>query len=230
MADAKIADLTAASALDGTELHYVVQGGADRKATGSQIKTYAGSAPAGTNGQLQYNVSGSFGGAPWTFSTGNLLADTDGTYDIGASGASRPRNMYLSGGLTASGISNTNFLIAKDSSNETARLGLGQFGLASGVFVGWTNDAGSADSGGIDLRLTRVAPGLLKLAGATSGTGAVLAITALTVATLPSASTAGAGARAFVTDATATTFLSIVAGGGANGVPVVSNSTNWLIG
>ena len=51
-----------------------------------------------------------------------------------------------------------------------------------------------------------------------------------TVASLPSASTAGAGARAFVTDANATTFLSTVAGGGANKVPVVSDGTNWLIG
>lgn len=51
-----------------------------------------------------------------------------------------------------------------------------------------------------------------------------------TVASLPSAATAGAGARAFVTDATATTFLSTVAGGGANKVPVVSDGTNWLIG
>lgn len=53
---------------------------------------------------------------------------------------------------------------------------------------------------------------------------------ALTVATLPAAVTAGAGARAFVTDANATTFLSTVAGGGANAVPVVSDGTNWLIG
>lgn len=51
-----------------------------------------------------------------------------------------------------------------------------------------------------------------------------------TVASLPSASTAGAGARSFVTDASATTFLSTVAGGGANKVPVVSDGTNWLIG
>lgn len=51
-----------------------------------------------------------------------------------------------------------------------------------------------------------------------------------TVAGLPSASTAGSGARAFVTDANATTFLSTVAGGGANKVPVVSDGTNWLIG
>lgn len=51
-----------------------------------------------------------------------------------------------------------------------------------------------------------------------------------TVASLPSAATAGVGARSFVTDATATTFLSTVAGGGANKVPVVSDGTNWLIG
>jgi hypothetical protein len=51
-----------------------------------------------------------------------------------------------------------------------------------------------------------------------------------TVAALPSASVAGAGSRSFVTDANATTFLSVVAGGGANKVPVVSNGANWLIG
>lgn len=52
----------------------------------------------------------------------------------------------------------------------------------------------------------------------------------LTVATLPAAATAGAGARAVVTDANATTFHSIVAAGGANVVPVFSDGTNWRIG
>lgn len=51
-----------------------------------------------------------------------------------------------------------------------------------------------------------------------------------TVAALPAAAVAGDGARAFVTDATATTFLSVVAGGGANKVPVVSAGGAWLIG
>lgn len=37
-------------------------------------------------------------------------------------------------------------------------------------------------------------------------------------------------ARAFVTDANATTFASIVAGGGANKVPVYSDGVNWRIG
>lgn len=51
-----------------------------------------------------------------------------------------------------------------------------------------------------------------------------------TVSGLPSASTAGAGSRAVVTDATATTFASTVTGGGANTVPVFSDGTNWVIG
>jgi hypothetical protein len=49
-----------------------------------------------------------------------------------------------------------------------------------------------------------------------------------TVATLP----AGLldGSRAFVSDATATTFASVVAGGGANNVPVYYVAPNWRIG
>lgn len=51
-----------------------------------------------------------------------------------------------------------------------------------------------------------------------------------TVATLPAAGTVGTGARSFVTDANATTFASIVAGGGSNQVPVYCDGTNWRIG
>lgn len=49
------------------------------------------------------------------------------------------------------------------------------------------------------------------------------------VAALPAASSVPL-ARTFVTDATATTFHSIVAGSGANLVPVWSDGTNWRIG
>jgi hypothetical protein len=48
------------------------------------------------------------------------------------------------------------------------------------------------------------------------------------VASLPPVGTAGR--RAFVNNATATTFASIVAGGGANFVPVYDDGTNWRIG
>ena len=58
--------------------------------------------------------------------------------------------------------------------------------------------------------------------------GKVLRNIPVTVATLP---TAGIyGRRAFVSDATATTFASTVAGGGSNKVPVWDNGTNWVIG
>lgn len=50
-----------------------------------------------------------------------------------------------------------------------------------------------------------------------------------TVATLPAASTAGAGAIAFVTDATATTFNSTAAGGGSYKMLVLSDGTNWKL-
>lgn len=42
--------------------------------------------------------------------------------------------------------------------------------------------------------------------------------------------TGTSGARAFVTDANATAFGSIVAGGGVNKVPVYNDGTNWRIG
>jgi parallel beta-helix repeat protein len=53
---------------------------------------------------------------------------------------------------------------------------------------------------------------------------------AVTVANLPTAASVGQGARHMVSDATVTTFASIVAGGGANIVPVYSDGTKWLIG
>lgn len=57
---------------------------------------------------------------------------------------------------------------------------------------------------------------------------------ASTVAGLGTASGAGSGARGWVSDAvetfTAANFGATVTGGGANGVPVVSDGTNWKIG
>lgn len=75
----------------------------------------------------------------------------------------------------------------------------------------------------IDVTLTPAGTGVV-------ASGSPIKTQSTTVASLMSAATAGSGARAFVTDATATTFLSTVAGGGANKVPVVSDGTNWLIG
>lgn len=50
------------------------------------------------------------------------------------------------------------------------------------------------------------------------------------VGSLPTAATKYAGLRGFVTDATATTFATTVAGSGANKVPVYCDGTAWKIG
>lgn len=58
-------------------------------------------------------------------------------------------------------------------------------------------------------------------------------LSSYTVANLPSASVSGAGATAFVTDASTTLILGLggtVTGGGANKVPVYSDGTNWIYG
>jgi hypothetical protein len=47
---------------------------------------------------------------------------------------------------------------------------------------------------------------------------------------LPTAASAGAGARAFITDGSTATFAATVTGGGANKVPVYSDGTNWKVG
>jgi hypothetical protein len=92
----------------------------------------------------------------WTWTAaGHYLAGTDNTYDIGASGANRPRNLYM----------------------------------ASWIRMATT-----------------------------------------TVASLPAAATAGAGARMFVTDAASPTFGSAVTGGGAVTVPVYSTGSAWNVG
>ena len=51
-----------------------------------------------------------------------------------------------------------------------------------------------------------------------------------TVSELPSAATAGVGARSFVTNASSPTFGATVVGGGTVKVPVYSDGTNWKVG
>ena len=90
------------------------------------------------------------------------------------------------------------------------------------------------DSSNYERHSTIWSSNVLYLKNENAGTGSARLMIPVTgssnVGSLPAATTAGVGARAFVTDATATTFLSTVSGGGSNKVPVVSDGTNWLIG
>jgi hypothetical protein len=70
----------------------------------------------------------------------------------------------------------------------------------------------------------------ISIVGAAGGSTAHIKVPGVTVANLPAAATAGAGARAFVTDALAPVFGSAVAGSGAVNVPVYSDGAAWNVG
>ena len=79
----------------------------------------------------------------------------------------------------------------------------------------------------INAILNQLSSGVL-VSNATNGVAQAPSV--FTVAALPSASSTGVGVRSFVSDANATTFNSVVAGGGTNKVPIFSDGTNWRIG
>lgn len=98
---------------------------------------------------------------------------------------------------------------------------------------------GSASVGSVKLNNTTASTssttGALVVAGGAGFAGALWAGTYVstvptTVGSLPAAAAGLKGARMFVTDANATTFMSTVAGGGANNVPVVCDGSAWKIG
>lgn len=115
-----------------------------------------------------------------------------------------------------------NFIIAgltfRASVDNTVTLGAASFGF-KGAFL---SSATALDWGNGNAKITH-STGLLTF-------NVPLKLPSYIVSGLPSAATMGAGARAFVTDATVTTFASTVVGGGSNGVPVYSDGTNWKIG
>lgn len=81
MADAKLTALTAASALDGTELFYGSQGGAQRKITGAQIKTYTNDGLPVAPYEVKPPTTTSF---PFeALGTGVTFTKNDGTYSLG---------------------------------------------------------------------------------------------------------------------------------------------------
>jgi hypothetical protein len=135
-----------------------------------------------------------------TPATGIHTASADGHYAAGAH--------FTAGGWIADATAATFFSLVT---------GTGQviFYINTGLTVGSSfsgTQVVSIDSGGNIVAIGRLTSGVK------------------TVAALAAPATAGAGARMFVSDATATTFYSIVAGGGTNSVPVFCDGTNWRIG
>lgn len=119
---------------------------------------------------------------------------------------------YLDMGITSSGWdgSETNVLSGLVANNGYLYVQDGN--LTIGARNGNTSYAWNFDNSGFF-----TAPGTVKTGVFVTGN-------------IPSASAAGAGARAFVTDADIGTWGNLYVGGAANAMPVWSNGTNWYIG
>lgn len=107
---------------------------------------------------------------------------------------------------------------------------LGEF--SGNVSIGTANNSAKLFVNGITTVNAAFAVGNATITGFLT-TSSYSKTTATTVASLVAAATAGAGARSFVTDSTVVAsgnFGAIVAGTGANAVPVYSDGTNWRIG
>ncbi|WP_395734087.1 hypothetical protein [Prosthecobacter sp.] len=90
-------------------------------------------------------------------------------------------------------------------------------------------DVGSGGGTARDMQLIRGGTVKATIDANTNSNEQPVKLKSYIVSGLPSASTCGAGSMAFVTDATATTAYSTVAGGGSNKVLVISDGTNWII-
>lgn len=137
----------------------------------------------------------------------NLIFTPDATFDIGASGATRPRNIYASGTVIAGANSGHALGIA---TNTDVGLRIGGTYTAAGVGIGADIIAGITAAAGSDCYGMRVA---VTLAEAGSGTHANLAGLVVTAPVI----TAGA---ATVTQAT-TLYV--------GGPPAASGATNYSL-
>jgi len=154
MANSTVAAMTAASALDGTELYYTVQGGADRKATGAQIKTLTSASPTITGHMTVEGVTatGATGTGKFVFDgTPTLVTPVLGvataTSVNGLTITSSTGVLTITNGKTLS-VSNSITLAGTDSTTMTfppASASIGYLGLPSnGQNTGYTAVLGDA--------------------------------------------------------------------------------------
>lgn len=230
MADTKISAEPAASALTGTELLAGVQSAANVNITPAQIKTYVYGATTGSNTQVLFNDSGVLAGdAGLTYNkttdaltvagalnsgahvaAGHLTFSPDNTYDIGASGATRPRTAYFGTSINVNGavIDNYDLMFNRagtvyvSNGNAGGSLKIGVTGAVNGInidssanvqFAGNISYTGSTNAG-YEIVKTRVVTG----AGAvtvSATTDYIVVVNkssgAATTVNLPSSPTAG---------------------------------------
>jgi len=176
---------------------------------------------AATNAITVTNIYGTYFKNP---ARGTNVSGSSNLYAIGADNALLVALTVSGGTFNATGVINitgpngsttANYSTSATTSGSTKTVNIGTAGLSGSTT---TISIGSAVSG---------ATSTTTLNGSTIATGTIQ-LAAYTVATLPTAGTAGR--RAYVTDATVPTFLGTLTGGGSVKTPVFDNGTAWVAG
>jgi len=173
-----------------------------------------------TDGTTRWNV---------TSGGGHFFAEADNAYDIGAAGANRPRTIYAGTQVNAPYYQ---FASLGSQIRESAN---GVLAVYNGAF----NDFGRLQFGGTTNAFPSIKRSGTKLQARLADDSAnadldcrIIQPDTFTVAGLPAAA-GRLNARTMVTDSSvvaAGNFGNVVAGGGANIVPVYSDGTSWRIG
>ena len=180
---------------------------------------------------LYNNTTGSYNVVSGYYS---LYKNTTGSYNV-ASGNNA--GYYQADGTTFLTVADNSIFIGSntrgaDSATNQIVIGDTAIGLGSNtVVLGNDSIVTTALKGSVGIGTTTPAT-TLDVVGSIAATGTVKT-TPTTVALLPAAATAGAGAQTFVTDSANSTsghHGQTVSGGGANFAPVYSDGTNWLVG
>ena len=199
-------------------------------ASGLSSTIFSFSGAAGTSVTLK-------NGSDLSFSGGNA-------YSVSGTGAGGALN-FLGGAGGPSGIGGQAVIVGGDGQNGgDASLAAGNSISGTGVGGNFTGNAGNSVAGTGGNVVWNPGTGVNQASDGTTTFytaqfvpgvyidqyANVTLSTPQTVASLISATTAGAGARSFVTDALAPVFGNTVVGGGAVNVPVYSDGTNWKVG
>jgi hypothetical protein len=149
--------------------------------------------------------------------TSNLIF-TDNTYDIGASGATRPRNLFLAGNITAGGNQTLTGALTVDSTTDSSSTTTGSIqtdggvGIAKSLFVGGNATLGDSSVDTVTVNGTLTSNLIftdntydIGASGATRPRSMFLG-TNLTVGSLTSGRVTFAGASGLLSDATGLTW------------------------
>lgn len=216
---------------------------------------FSGRAEFGTTGDDNFHLKVSPDGSAWAeamvvdAATGNVGVKGAPAYPLDVSGAARVSNLgvgtaptgnrlEIAGSMVNGYANNPSYTFAPISATGSGSIvfkdnsGSTRYRIAHDVASDVLNIGRFGSTNVVSVNGTNVGVGVASPTSTLHVNGSIRC-GSYTVATLPAAATVGAGTSAFVTDANATHTAGIgavVAGGGANKVPVYSDGANWRIG